>query len=68
MTSIGGHLAHQMQTENCNSDLVQHSFIMNHHHHSEDIHPILTTYISKYQLLEVKKKFYNSKNTQISSF
>lgn len=50
MTSIGGHLAHQMQTDNCNSDLVQHSFIMNHHHHTEDIHPILTTNISEYQL------------------
>lgn len=48
MTSIGGQLvAHQMQTENCNSDLVQPSFIMNHHHHTEDIHPILTTNIKK---------------------
>lgn len=48
MTSIGGQLAHQMQPENCNSDLVQPSFIMNHNHHAEDIHPILATNISEY--------------------
>lgn len=59
MAAIGGQLAHQISIENsyCSNGLVQPSLVMNHHVDcQEDIHPILTTNISKYFHQKNEKK------------